>query len=333
MTAILNTTAATAFNPVEVPMSFFAPAPQMTMLGYQPDHPLKSYVPSEEPGYIHRKDFMREYRSWHNAPGEMGFMIVGPTGSGKSTAVLAVNHHLNIPTILVSCHRDMSLLELKGTMQFVTDPNSQQTITKHQLGPVAMAFKYGMTLIMDEQNLLDPGVNAGLNETIRGKTMVIEATGEVIKRHPMFRYVATGNDWGRGDAEMRLAGINQQNAAYLNRFWKFNMGYPDRDTEISILTSKYPNLPANILEGMVDCAAVVRPCIRGIGPAETATLDVDFSTRTLLFWADVTLRFAQAPNPLSYALDVALLRACNQVERQVIEQACKDKLGDAFGGV
>lgn len=318
----------------EVPMSFFAPAPHITMLGYMPDHTLKNYVPAEEVGYIHRKDFIREYRSWHNNPGEFGLMIVGPTGSGKSTAVLAVNHHLNIPTILVSCHRDMSLLELKGTMQFVTDPVSQQTVTKHQLGPVAMAFKYGLTLIMDEQNLLDPGVNAGLNETIRGKTLVIEATGEVIQRHPMFRFIATGNDWGRGDAEMRLAGINQQNAAYLNRFWKFEMSYPERDTEIQIIRSKYPQLPSVIVEGMVDVAEVVRPCIRGIGPDETANLDIDFSTRTLLFWADVAVRFSQAPNPIAYALDVALLRACNKVEKEVIVRACKDKLGsDTFGEI
>ena len=330
MNAIANPTVPTA---TEVPMAFFATKPDLTMLGYKPGHPLQRYVPAEEVGYIHRQDFIREYRSWHNNPGEFGMMIVGPTGSGKSTAVLAVNHHLNIPTILVSCHRDMSLLELKGTMQFVTDPDTKQTVTKHVLGPVALAFKFGFTLIMDEQNVLDPGVNAGLNETIRGNTMIIEATGEIIQRHPMFRYVATGNDWGRGDAEMRLAGINQQNAAYLNRFWKFEMSYPDADTELAILQAKYPKFPTDILQRMVAVANAVRPCIRGIGPAETASLDVDFSTRTLLFWVDVAQRFSQAPNPIAYALDVSLLRACNGIEREVIERACGDKLGDIFGGV
>jgi cobaltochelatase CobS len=335
----LNQTALnqTAINSIatQVPMSFFAPAKNLTMLGYASEHQLKEYVPTEEKGYIFRSDFIREYRSWHNFPGEFGFMIVGPTGSGKTTAVLAVNHYLNIPTMLVSCHRDMSILELKGTMQFVTDPTTQQTVTKHQLGPVAFAFKHGLTLIMDEQNLLDPGVNAGLNETIRGKTLIIEATGEVIHRHPMFRYIATGNDWGRGDAEMRLAGINQQNAAYLNRFWKFQMNYPTKDVELSILKAQFAHvndgLPDRILQGMVDVAEAIRPCIRGIGPDETAVLDIDFSTRTLSFWADACYRFMTAPNAISYALDIVLLRSCNRIEREVIMKTCQDKFGDAIG--
>jgi cobaltochelatase CobS len=319
-------------NAIALPVaSFFPEAGNAKIFGYNPDHAFQSYVPKAEPGYVHRREFVREYVSWHNSPGESGLMIVGPTGSGKTTAIHAINHSLNIPTILVSCHRDMSLIELKGTMQFVTDPVSQQSITKFVYGPVAMAFKYGMTLILDENNLLDPGVNAGLNETVRGNTLFIEATGEMIQRHPMFRIIATGNDWGRGDGEIRNAGINQQNAAYLNRWWKFEMGYPTEDVEKKILAMKKPDLPEQLRDGMVSIANQIRPTIRGVGKDDrAANMDIDFSTRTLIDWADKTLRFHKAPNAVQYGLEIVLLRSCNKVERETIERACKDTLGDAY---
>jgi cobaltochelatase CobS len=322
----------TNLTPVKKPVAeFFPQAGNAQILGYMPNHPYQSFVPQGEAGYIHRREFIREYVSWHNQPGEMGLMIVGPTGSGKTTAVLAVNHRLNIPTILVACHRDMSLIELKGTMQFVTDPDTKQSITKFVYGPIAMAFKFGFTLILDENNLLDPGVNAGLNEVVRGKTMLIEQTGELIHRHPMFRIIATGNDWGRGDAEVRLAGINQQNSAFLNRWWKFQMSYPTPEEERAILLKKKPKLPTDLIDGMVDIAQTIRPTIRGVASDDTAAkLDVDFSTRTVIEWADKTLRFNKAPNPVQYALDITLLRSCDKAERETIERVCRDRLGDSY---
>lgn len=312
---------------------FFPPAGDASILSYESGHDFEHLVPEEEAGYVLRHGFVREYSSWHNNPGEMGFMIVGPTGSGKTTAVLAINHHLNIPTIVVSCHRDMTLLELKGSMAFVTDETTNQTVTQFKLGTLAMAFKHGFAVIMDENNMLEPDVNAGINEIVRGKTMLIEQTGEVIKRHPMFRIIATGNDWGRGDAEMRLAGVKMQNSAYLNRWWKFNMPYPDASIEEAILEGKHPNLPDVVRKGMVSVASLIRQSILGIGDDTKANLDVDFSTRTLLEWADKSLRFAKAPNPLQYSLEIVLLRSCDATEREVIERACHDKLGESYADV
>ncbi len=308
--------------------------PEFQMLGYAEGHEHQHAVPKKGDGYIHRREFIREYRSWHNDPGEFGFMIVGPTGSGKSTAVLALNSELAIPTRVVKCHRDMTLLELISSMLFVTDPTTQQTVSKVVLGSLAHSFKFGYTVVLEEANTLDPGVAAGMNEIVRGQTLEVEATGEVISRHPMFRFVATGNDWGRGDAAIRLAGLNQQNAAYLNRFWKFQMDYPAPDVELEILTTKQPSIPAQIAEWMVDVASRLREVIVGVAAdPERATLDVDFSTRTLLLWADAVRRFAGgAPHPVQYGLKIACLRACSPPEREVIERCARDVMGDEYDG-
>jgi cobaltochelatase CobS len=304
----------------------------LTFLGYDHGHAHQDLVPEQESHYRHRKDFIREYRSWHNDPGEYGFAVVGPTGSGKSTGIIALNALLNIPTIVVQCDRDTGS-ELKSTMQFVADPESGQTVSKIVLGSVARAFKHGFTVILEEAMYMDPGVLGGLNETVRGKTMVIEASGEVIKRHPMFRLVLVGNDWGRGDGPLRLAGLQQQNAAFLNRFWKFGMGYPDATSEAEIIRAKVPSLPDRVVDLMVEVASRLREVIVGVA-ADTsrATLDVDFSTRTLLLWAEATRRMNGAPHPVQYGLEIACLRSCEAQEKEIIERCCRDVMGDAYDG-
>lgn len=306
--------------------------PSLAFLGYDEGHPCQDLVPEAEGNYQHRKDLIREYRSWHNDPGEFGFAVVGPTGSGKSTSILALNAMLNIPTLVVQCDRDTSS-ELKSTMQFAADPDSGQTTSMIVLGSVARAFKYGFTVILEEAMYMDPGVLGGLNETVRGKTMIIEATGEVIKRHPMFRLVMTGNDWGRGDGALRLAGLQQQNAAFLNRFWKFGLGYPEATTETEIIKAKVPSLPDRVVELMVEVASRLREVIVGVAAdSARATLDVDFSTRTLLLWAEATRRMNGAPHPVQYGLEIACLRSCDPQEKEIIERCCRDVMGDAYDG-
>ena len=306
------------------------------MIGYEADHPNQEFVPKPEDNYLPQKEFVREYRSWHNSPGERGFFIVGPTGSGKTTGVLHLNSFLNIPTILVHCHRDKTMLELLGSMMFVMDESTgSQSVTQYVLGPVSKAFKFGFTLVLDELGSLDPGVSIGLNEIVRGNTLLIEETGEVIKRHPMFRVVATSNDWGRGDGATRLAGLQQQNAAFLRRWWLFERDYPHADEEKAILAQKYPSVPDVIRHGMVDVANRLRSVIIGVAKgddADRASLDVDFSTATLLNWCDTLLRFTRAPNPVQYALEICSLRACNAEERTVIERACQDVMGEHYQG-
>lgn len=329
-----NTTpkAAIPFTVAKVGLPLFEGKPDVTFAGYTEGHAFQHLVPKKR-FYVADRDFVREYRSWHNAPGEFGFMVVGPTGSGKTTSPQAINAMLNIPTLTVSCRTDMRLSELLLTQHFETDPETKQTVSKFVLGPVARAFKFGLSVILDEYNALEPGEQLGLNEIIRGDTMHVPETGEVIHRHPMFRFIVCGNDWGRGEGEMRYAGINQQNAATLNRFWKFELGYPEADVEAKIIKGYVPKgLSDEIINGMVAVAGKVRAVCSGVGKSREATMDVDFSTRTVMLWADTAVRFRKSPGALRLGLDIALLRSLNDVERANILQACEDTFGsDVFG--
>ena len=302
----------------------------LTMLGYQQNHALQKDVPQKIEGYVFDRRFLREYRSWHNSPGERGFFIVGPTGCGKTTTIEAVNALINIPTLKVSCHPSMDVLDLKGQLIFKQIEGTPFPVSEYVYGPLARAFKYGYTLIMDENNLLQAGVNAGLNEVIRGDRLLIEQTGEVIHRHPMFRYIATGNDWGRGLGETRFGGLQEQNAAFLNRFWKFQVGYPTPEVEAQIIANRYPVLTKDISESMIKVANFIRPMICGVGDEGKATLEIDFSTRTLLDWVDTTLRFQGSENPLQYALEIVLLAMLSKNEKEIVERACQDIFGELY---
>jgi len=57
------------FQPTQKPLSlFFTPGGNAGVLGYDAGHQYQQYVPQNEAGYIHRHEFVREYRSWHNDP-------------------------------------------------------------------------------------------------------------------------------------------------------------------------------------------------------------------------------------------------------------------------
>ena len=106
-------------------------------------------------------------------------------------------------------------------------------------------------------------------------------------------------------------GTLQQNLAFMDRFWLCEVGYPDSQAELALLESRAMILPEDVRTRMVNFANEVRRLFVGEAAGEiTKTIEVTFSTRTLLRWADLTVRFQplahQGIQPVTYALDRAL---------------------------
>ena len=99
------------------------------------------------------------------------------------------------------------------------------------------------------------------------------------------------------------------NLAWLDRFMLCEVNYPDAVVEKDLLVKLHPALPEHIVVKMVDFANEIRKQFIGASDSYTDTIEVTLSTRTLLRWADLTLRFQplahQGIQPLSYALDRA----------------------------
>ena len=196
-----------------------------------------------------------------------------------------------------------------------------------EYGPLALAMRYGALLLLNEIDLTSPEIAAGLNSVLDGSPLCIaENGGELIVPHPMFRLVATANTNGGGDDTGLYQGTQRQNLAWLDRFTICEVGYPSADVEKSLLARRFSSLPEPLCAIMVDYANEVRKLFMGEASTSnlTNTIEVTFSTRSLLRWGDLTVRFQplahQGVQPITYALDRALAYRASRETRAMLHE-------------
>ncbi|MCW7552947.1 CbbQ/NirQ/NorQ/GpvN family protein [Endozoicomonas gorgoniicola] len=228
------------------------------------------------------------------------------------------------------CRQSSLLDDLLG--QKVLDKGA----TPFQYGALSTAVKEGHILIMDEMDVADPAELAGLYDLLDGAPLVLAQNGgEIIPVHPRFRFVATGNSAGAGDGSGLYQGVLRQSLAWLDRFRCIEVDYPDEFTEIMILDQIVPDLPTIVREKMVKLANEVRRLFtgdaNGRGEGESQ-LSVTLSTRGLVRWARLSLRFQGAPRVFEYALEQALTARVEQAERQAIHRIASDVFGELWEG-
>ncbi|EFL9857815.1 AAA domain-containing protein [Escherichia coli] len=252
------------------------------------------------------------------------------TGSGKTSGITEIAGRLNWPVQQITAHGRMELTDLIGHHALVAEKPGQPPVMKFMYGPLAVAMREGHLLLINEVDLADPAELAGLNDVLEGRPLVIAQNGgEIIKPHPMFRVVVTGNSTGSGDASGLYQGVMMQNLAAMDRYRFTKVGYADEEAELSILGRATPKLPENVRKGMVRIANQVRKLFLGEN-GEDGQISVTMSTRTLVRWAKLSLAFRGAPNALEYALDQALLIRAAKEEREAILRVAKDVFGDQW---
>ena len=263
------------------------------------------HTPAIDPNYLFH-DAMREMVVWIMTPSDPLY-VFGPTGSGKSSLIRQVAAKLNYPVFDITGHGRLEFNDLAGHL---TVENGSM---RFQYGPLALAMKFGGLFLLNELDLLDPATAAGLNGVLDGAPLCLpENGGEVIPPHPMFRFVATANTNGGSDDSGLYQGTLRQNLAFMDRFWLCEVGYPEPEAETKLLERLAPALPEDLRQTMVEYANQVRRLFIGEGdnqqPGET--IEVTFSTRTLIRWAELTIRFQplarQGVQPVIHALDRAL---------------------------
>ena len=193
-----------------------------------------------------------------------------------------------------------------------------------------VAVKEGHILILDEMDVAEPSELAGLYDLLDGAPLVLAQNGgEIIPVHPRFRFVATGNSAGAGDGSGLYQGVLRQSLAWLDRFRCIEVDYPDEFTELMILNQLVPDLPVVVREKMVKLANEVRRLFTGSQEGESQ-LSVTLSTRGLVRWARLSLRFQGAPRVFEYALEQALTDRVEPAERQAIHRIGHDVFGELW---
>lgn len=314
--------------PIGQTFSIQAPATMMVE-GFEDDkHPS---IPAKKE-YLFRNEHLRDVLAFLANPLGDALYLTGPTGSGKTSLICQVASRLNWPVQQATCHGRLELNDLIGQFMLV---NGSMTFVH---GPLAKAVRDGHLLILNEIDLMDPSELAGLNDIIEGQPLMIPQNGgEVIKPHPKFRLIATGNSAGQGDQSGLYQGVMQQNLAFLDRFRLMEVGYPEASVEKDILKSVLASMgiPVDsvmevLTENMIKVANEIRKLFIG-GADGSGELSVTMSTRTLIRWTNLMIAYKRAPNALAYSLDRALTLRAEPAQREAIHRIAKDIFGDAWG--
>jgi cobaltochelatase CobS len=239
-------------------------------------------------------------------------LLVGPTGSGKSSLVVQLAARLHWPLRRVNLHGETGVSDFLGTFK------ARNGEVYFQYGLLPTAMREGQILVLEELDAATPEILFALQGVLEeeGTLTLAENGGEIVPPHPNFRLVATANTLGRGDESGLYTGTNVLNASHLDR-WNvvYSVGYPPPEQETAIIREKAPDLPPALVEGMIKLAREVRKAV-----AEEQ-LYTTFSTRRLLAFARKIASLG-----LEQALAATVLNKLTAEERRVVAELAQRHL-------
>lgn len=233
-------------------------------------------------------------------------LLVGPTGSGKSSLIGQIAAHLDWPLRRINLHGET------GSGDFLGQHKAKNGEVYFQHGMLPMAMKEGQILVLEEVDAATPEILFVLQGVMEenGCLTLAENGGEIIQPHPDFRLVGTANTLGLGDETSLYTGTSVLNASHLDRWTTvFHIDYLDEEREIAVIRDKAPELEPALAHGMVALALAVRKAV------EQEELFTTFSTRRLLALARKTATLG-----LQQALEVTVLNKLPRNERAVVTE-------------
>lgn len=208
----------------------------------------------------------------------------GHAGTGKTTILEQISARTKRPFLRVQHTVNTEESHIVG-MWTVKDGHTQ-----FELGPLAVAMKFGLTYCADEYDFATPAVLSVYQPVLEGKALVIKEAdhaNRVIKPHPNFRFVATGNTNGSGDETGLYQGTVLQNAANYERFGIVEeVTYMKRDDEVLVITSQADDCSKEHAGKLVDFATEIRK------QYAAGKISAPISPRALIYAARIGLRKA-----------------------------------------
>lgn len=233
-------------------------------------------------------------------------LVWGHKGAGKSELLEQVAARTNRPQIRVQHTVNTEESHIVG--QWTVKGGA----TEFELGPLPMAMLNGWVYCADEYDFGMPSVLAVYQAVLEGKSLVIKeapADKRVIKPHPNFRFVATGNTNGSGDESGLYQGTLIQNSANYDRFGMvINKKYMDKKAESQILQN-HCKLVAADADKMVEFATLVRQSYDGAKISDT------ISPRTLIYAS----RIGVMRGSFRQGLALAFINKLSKIDREVAD--------------
>ena len=275
------------------------------------------YTPTIDPDYLWG-DIARDLVVWLMMEKPDPLYIHGPSGAGKTSCIKQVAARINLSVFQITASERMEVSDLVGHYCLI-DGN-----TVWQDGPLTKAMRNGGICLIDEVDTANPAALIALNSVLDGSGLVIaEHGGELVNPHPLFRLACTGNSAGNGDGTGYYCGVGQLNLAFMDRFQVLEASYPDANAEVALLYRKFKNLPGDVPVEMVKTANIIRKLFQNDEPGQQPC-EITITTRGLLRWADLTLRYEALANvgisPIEYAADRAFANRASKPTKTMIHE-------------
>lgn len=244
------------------------------------------FTPKIDPSYVFPTEETRVYLMGMDLKDNI--LLVGPTGTGKTTLCEQVAARLNYNFVRLNFDGCITRQDLVG--EYVL--KGKETV--FQYGILAKAFRMpGTIILLDEWDTISGECAFVLQRPLERndrQLLIMETGGELIPMHPDNVLVASANTAGQGDdSGLYSQGTKYQNYAQLNRFsMTIKLNYLPAEKEKEMLCKRYPQFQAKDLSFFVDVIQNVRKAyIEG-------QLNGPLSTRDLINWID---KFAKMGDP------------------------------------
>lgn len=258
-------------------------------------------VPDIDPNYVFNIDILKTLLL--GVEMNIPVYLWGHAGTGKTTIYEQIAARTRRPMLRVQHTANMEEEHVIGGWRL------RDGHTVFELGPLAMAMKHGWLYMADEYDFGRPEVLSLYQPVLEGKPLVIkeaDLANRVIRPHPAFRFVATGNTNGQGDETGLYQGTTMQNAANYERFGIVEkMPYMEADME-ALLVSQQANIPLADAKKLIQFATSIR------NEFDSAKLSNPISPRSLIYAA----RIGMARSNYLIGLEKSYLNRLSSIDKE-----------------
>lgn len=238
----------------------------------------------------------------------------GHSGVGKSTFWEQICNRTGRPMIRVQHTVNTEESHILGQWTV------RDGATHFELGPLAVAMQRGWMYLADEYDFGVPSVLSVYQSVLEGKALVIkeaDAANRIIKPHPNFRIVATGNTNGSGDDSGLYQGTSIQNEANYDRFGvTLQVLYMKPELEAAMIASQ-AKISVDEAKNLVKFGQLIREAYDG------SKISKPISPRALI---NAGL-LGQRRNSWRQGVNLAFSNKLNRVDREVADATAQRVFG------
>ena len=246
------------------------------------------------------------------------FILVGPTGCGKTTGLEQVAARLGRPFFRIPIDGEMRRRDIIGHLTQRASENGSYTQWKD--GLLTRAFGMPSLIALDEFDRADPDLVYSAHEALERKSMrIIEEDNRVIPMHPGASIGATANTKGGGDPLGLYSSKTTLSEASRNRFtYWIDVGYLAPADEADLIVSAFPRIHRGTAMQVANVAEELR---RQLAREEIRTA---CSTRQVLDIAEDIIERSSYDKSEQFALAkqaatrVLTKRACDEADEAKI---------------